>query len=178
MTRAALLALILAAPAAAAADALPPPEDITCRDGERVVTDHGGTRCELPWCETDADCPDGARCPAMRCVAYVENPAEMCRPGAHKEPPDPCAPIAEDRGPCRDAEPRCDGDARCQRSQCEWVDAAPPRPAASEAPAEDQAPPTASSGGGCCGSGGARARGLAPVLSLILFGAALILRRA
>lgn len=192
MTRVPIAALVWLSASLAAADALPPPADIQCREGERIQHDHSGTHCELPYCQTDADCPEGARCPELRCVAYVPNPSEYCAGGGRKEPPDPCAPVLEDRGPCRAEEPRCDGDARCRPSQCVWVDPAPPEPEerpepprptedeedeADEEDARGEAPLQALGGSGCCGSSGARARGVGLPLSLILFGAALLWRR-
>lgn len=105
MTRVCIASLVWLSASLASADALPPPEHIECREGESVQHDHSGTHCELPFCQTDADCPDDARCPELRCVAYVPNTSEYCTGGGRKEPPDPCAPVPEDRGPCRPEAP-------------------------------------------------------------------------
>lgn len=182
MTRVCIASLVWLSASLASADALPPPEHIECREGESIQHDHSGTHCELPFCQTDADCPEGARCPELRCVAYVPNTSEYCTGGGHKEPPDPCAPVPEDRGPCRPEAPRCDGDARCQHSQCVWT-SPPPRQAQAATEAERRpsapgdAPPQTTGGSGCCGASGARARGVGLPLSLILFGGALLFRR-
>ncbi|MFK7989856.1 MAG: hypothetical protein AB8I08_27805 [Sandaracinaceae bacterium] len=186
MLRSLLVTLVvLALPALAAADAImPPPDDLRCRPGERLVNDHGGARCELPFCETQADCPTQTRCPQRHCYAMVPSRVAGCPgvPEGSKEPPDPCDPVREQRGPCADAAPQCPDGESCGLAQCEWEGEPPPvaredpRAASNTGDTDEgdtdeddtpSTPPESRSGGGCSGSRGTSG---AVAWSLLAFG--------
>ena len=140
-----LAALLLLAPAGAAADVVQMPPS-SCPDGSIARTGHVGPHCAPVSCTADADCPDGLQC----------RPAALCQEQVHGASRGGPITVWSVTAPCGEGD-FCVGGATCKKqSYCMEPETPTPAPtttppASTEASDEPEGKPGCSAAGGGVG---------------------------